>query len=184
MEIDSELGGGGNNPKQVQMTPYEKPVVEDGFVRAWGRIKSFGNKKHLGAHMVKPIENFNEFNYHLLEATYVHLSLLQKSGGGGVGGMFVDSYSMGGQVGHTAQYGGDGNDFSGNLNWKGMPVPAQKVCNYLKNADSSNEGMHLNTIAQGTGLTVREVLEATDQCVAAGHIYTTIDDEHWALLEF
>ncbi|RWA13511.1 hypothetical protein EKO27_g1617, partial [Xylaria grammica] len=46
---------------------------EEDYVRVWGRLKSFSNKRHIGAHVIKPVREFNEVNYHLLEATYVHL---------------------------------------------------------------------------------------------------------------
>ncbi|KAK8080684.1 replication factor A2 [Apiospora hydei] len=45
----------------------------DSYVRVWGRLKSFNNKRHVGAHVIKPVADYNEVQYHLLEATYCHL---------------------------------------------------------------------------------------------------------------
>src|SRR5690242_10964131 len=54
-------------------TSHKAPIVENSYVRAWGRLKAFNQKRHLGAHFIRPIQNMNEVNYHLLEATLVHL---------------------------------------------------------------------------------------------------------------
>lgn len=60
---DDGMGGGEKKDK----------VVEQGYVRVWGRLKAFNNKRHVGANIIRPIHDFNEIQYHLLEATVVHL---------------------------------------------------------------------------------------------------------------
>src|SRR3954470_17340678 len=48
-------------------------LVENAYCRVWGRLKAFNNKRHVGAHVIRPVTDYNEINYHLLEATVVHL---------------------------------------------------------------------------------------------------------------
>ncbi|KAL1846406.1 hypothetical protein VTK73DRAFT_290 [Phialemonium thermophilum] len=154
----------------------------DQYVRVWGRLKTFNNKKHLGAHFIRAVDDFNEVSYHLLEATYVHLQLTgaggqghpQQQGAAGVNGgtdsMFVDDYGAGG-----------GGAASTNLSH--CSRNAQTMYNFLMNAPGGAEGVHLNVVSSGTGLSVRDVIAAADELLSNGLVYTTVDDETWAILE-
>uniref|UniRef100_L2G2L3 Putative replication factor-a protein n=1 Tax=Colletotrichum fructicola (strain Nara gc5) TaxID=1213859 RepID=L2G2L3_COLFN len=110
----------------------------EGHVRVWGRIKSFNGKRHVGAHFIRPVTDFNEVNYHLLESTYL----------------------------------------------RGCSVAAQKMFNFINNAPGGNEGVHINQISTGAGLSIRDVMGAADELLGQGLIYTTIDDETWAILDY
>jgi replication factor A2 len=43
------------------------------YVRVIGSLKSFNNKRSVNAQVLRKVEDFNEIQYHLLEAVYVHL---------------------------------------------------------------------------------------------------------------
>ncbi|KAI1386419.1 replication protein A, subunit RPA32 [Hypoxylon trugodes] len=147
---------------------------EEQYVRVWGRLKSFGNKRHVGAHVIKPVTDFNEVNYHLLEATYVHLFFTRggvATGGGGGGG-----------DGNAAE---DDSMFVENNDaafLRGASARAKKMYNYL-NQSKSNEGTNLHVIAKDTGMTVQDVMAAAEELLGNGKIYTTLDDETFAILE-
>lgn len=149
----------------------------DSYVRVWGRLKSFSNKRHVGAHVIRPVADFNEVNYHLLEAAYVHLyftkgPLGQDGAGGAANGgdsMFVDGGNYGG-----AQM---PNKLSG------CGPTAKKMFNFMSGNPGGNEGIHLNMISSSTGMSVRDVLSSADELLGHGLIYTTVDDETWAILE-
>lgn len=49
-----------------------KPV-ENEWVRVWGRLKAFNNRRHVGVEVIRPIRDKMDITYHLMEATYVHL---------------------------------------------------------------------------------------------------------------
>ncbi|KAI0387859.1 replication protein A, subunit RPA32 [Hypomontagnella monticulosa] len=145
---------------------------EEQYVRVWGRLKSFGNKRHVGAHVIKPVTDFNEVNYHLLEATYVHLFFTR-------GGM---------EAVHT---GGDGNAAEDDSMFvenndaaflKSASFHAKKMYQYL-NQSKSNEGVNMHVIAKDTGMTIQEVMTAAEELLGSGKVYTTLDDETFALLE-
>ncbi|KAK3323506.1 replication factor-A protein [Cercophora scortea] len=160
----------------------------DTYVRVWGRLKNFNGKKHIGAHFIRAIDDGNEVSYHLLEAAYVHLYFTKgaaAAGGGGnaAGGgdsMFVDGggYTAGGNGGAVPGGG------AGNARLAKCSRNAQSMFNYLNNSPEGNEGMHLNTIATNTGMSVRDVLGAADELLGSGLVYTTIDDETWAILDY
>jgi hypothetical protein len=133
---------------------------------------------------MRPVTEFNEVNYHLLEATYVHLYYTKGPLGGGKGAngagggdsMFVDGYGGGVKM----EAGGDAN--SGKL--QGCGPQARKMFNFISNSPGGNEGVHMNVISSGTGMSVRDVLGAADELLGQGLVYTTIDDETWAILEY
>ncbi|KAG8422894.1 Replication factor A protein 2 [Metarhizium acridum] len=156
----------------------------DSYVRVWGRLKSFSNKRHVGAHVIRPVTDFNEVNYHLLEATYVHLYLtrgpLGQDGAANGGGesMFVGG---GGGYGGNANGGGGSGQMLSKVS--GCSAAAKKMFNFMNGAPGMNEGVHLNVISSSTGLSVRDVLAASDELLGHGLIYTTVDDETWAILE-
>lgn len=159
----------------------------DQYVRVWGRLKSFNQKRHVGAHFIRAVDDFNEVNYHALEATYVHLYYTKGplggegggqqnnngSGGDGIAGagdsMFVDSYGGGSET--NAKLGACG-------------PGAKKMFTFLSNAPGGNEGVHLNLITSGTAMSTRDVLGAADELLSQGLVYTTVDDETWAILDY
>ncbi|KAI8286336.1 hypothetical protein K4K60_000464 [Colletotrichum sp. SAR11_57] len=163
----------------------------EGHVRVWGRIKSFNGKRHVGAHFIRPVTDFNEVNYHLLESTYVHLYFTKgplgangaANGAGGGDGMFVDGNDNYGNDGGAGGAGaGGGSAHAGKL--RGCSVAAQKMFNFINNAPGGNEGVHINQISTGAGLSIRDVMGAADELLGQGLIYTTIDDETWAILDY
>ncbi|KAI9052867.1 hypothetical protein LZ554_003139 [Drepanopeziza brunnea f. sp. 'monogermtubi'] len=153
---------------------------EGEYLRVWGRLKAFNNKRHVGAHMIRPVKDFNEVSYHLLEATAVHLYFTRgppevngvKSEGGN--GMFVDS-----NAGANGATGGQTKKLPPK-----MTSIAKRVYEVLKNSPQNNEGMHVHLIASQLGVNSNEVFKAGDELLGEGAIYTTVDDETWAVLEY
>jgi replication factor A2 len=129
------------------------------------------------------VTDFNEISYHLLEATATHLYFTRGppgSLGGGIkaeGGdsMFVDSYGSGGPAAGAVS----GRKISSKIGATG-----RKVFELLQSAPQNNEGLHVHNIAQQLGIGVNDVFKAGDELLGEGMIYTTIDDETWAVLEY
>ncbi|KAK4454301.1 replication factor A protein 2 [Podospora aff. communis PSN243] len=170
--LDAERADGGANAT----------FQPDTYVRVFGRLTQFNSKKHVGAHFIRQIEDFNEVSYHLLDATYVHLYLTKGASGGGAGaggdaggdGMFVD-----GGNGAARPAGG-----VHNARLKQCSRNAQTVFNYMQRLAAGDEGANVQAIAQGTGLAARDVIAAADDLLGQGLIYTTLDDETWAVLDY
>jgi replication factor A2 len=143
-----------------------KPV-ELGYARAWGKLKVLNNKRHLGATVIRPISDYNEISYHLLESTYVHLynsrgppETLQKTNDAGGGHQGV-----------------------ANVDLSGMSANSRAVYMAIRKTPQTNEGLHATDIAQRTGMELNEVLKAGDELLSLGSIYTTVDDTTWAVLD-
>jgi replication factor A2 len=158
-----------------------KPGPQEGeYLRVWGRLKAFNNKRHIGAHIIRPITDYNELSYHFLEATAVHLYFTRGPPGGAGGvkaeggdGMFVDGYG-GGPVNGPPTV---------KISSKIGPV-ARRVFDLLQSAPQNNEGLHVHNIAQQLSIGVNDVFKAGDELLGEGMIYTTVDDETWAVLEY
>jgi len=65
-----------------------------------------------------------------------------------------------------------------------ITASARKVYNLLRDEPQTNEGLHVRNIAQKLGVEVNNVFKAGDELLQDGLIYTTVDDETWAVLEY
>lgn len=164
-----------NNPDDPA---NQKPKLADQvYARVYGRLKAFNNRRHVGANIIRPIQDYNEIQYHLLEATAVHLhfsrgppeSAQAKGGANGMNG----GYQQAQQNGH-----GGGSNIP-----PGTSRVARQVLECLSGTPQTNEGLHVQDIATRTGLEIGEVIKAGDELQGNGLIYTTVDDMTWALLE-
>jgi replication factor A2 len=60
----------------------------------------------------------------------------------------------------------------------------RKVYDLLQSEPQNNEGLHVHNIANKLGVPANEVFKAGDELLGEGLIYTTVDDETWAVLEY
>ncbi|KAJ4361612.1 Replication factor A protein 2 [Ascochyta clinopodiicola] len=158
-----------------QNNPTKAKLVEGAYCRAWGKLKSFNDRRSVGAQIIRPIEDMNEVSYHLLEATSIHLFFTRGPPGGANAGAGAANTNGGAVQQGAGAYGAY--DLSGY-----NPV-ARKVFSFLRETPQSNEGIHQHEIAAGLGLESADVLRAGDDLLAGGLIYTTVDDHTWAVLE-
>lgn len=166
----------------------EPKFAPDQYVRVWGRLKTFNGRKHLGANFIRSIEDVNEVNYHMVEATYVHLFFTKGlpaggNGGGGAGGgagadaggagggdsMFVDGYNGGG--GTEAKVA------------KCSPS-ARKMWHSMMHSSPADEGHTIGQIMSDTNMSLRDVAAAAEELLNEGLIYTTVNDQTWSILEY
>lgn len=162
----------------------ERPTPKEGeYIHVWGRLKDFNGKRHIGSHVIRPVTDFNEISYHLLEATAVHLYFtrgppesLDQNGNIKTEGMFVnDEYGGGATNGNVS----GGRVLSAKISGNG-----RKVFNLLNSTPQNNEGINVHVIAQELQMPVNDVFKAGDELLQDGLIYTTVDDETWAILEY
>lgn len=156
-----------------------KYVPKEGdYVHVYGKLKEFNNKRHVAPQAIRLITDYNEINHHLLHATAVHLyftrGAIGKSNGAvkaeGGDNLFVDSN-------------GTSNAAGGRRLPAGLSPMARKVYEFLEHAPQNNEGLHVHDIARQLNVPANEVFQSGDELILQGLIYTTIDDETWAVLE-
>ncbi|KAF2131411.1 replication protein A, subunit RPA32 [Dothidotthia symphoricarpi CBS 119687] len=158
--------------------PAKPKLVEGAYCRAWGKLKSFSEKRSVSAQIIRPVEDMNEVSYHLLEATATHLFFTRGPPGGANTGAGAATTSAGaGQ--QQAAVGGN----YGGYDLAGYNQVAKRVFQYLREAPQSNEGLNQMEIAAKLGIESADVARAGDDLLAGGLIYTTVDDQTWAILE-
>ncbi|KAF2276265.1 replication protein A, subunit RPA32, partial [Westerdykella ornata] len=159
----------------AEQNPLKARLVEGSYCRVFGKLKSFHDKKHVGAAIIRPVEDYNEVSYHLLEATVVHLYYTRgplagaTSGGQVTGGAQQPEQTAGGSYGPP--------------NLAQASPTARRVYKYLSESPQTNEGLHANVIAANLGVDMAVVARAGDELLQLGVIYTTVDDLTWAVLE-
>ncbi|KAL6708506.1 Replication factor A protein 2 [Coniothyrium glycines] len=158
-----------------QTNPTKARLVEGAYCRAWGKLKSFGERRSVGAQIIRPVEDLNEVNYHLLEATAVHLYFTRGPPGAANAGPATTN--GGGQ-----QAAGTGGQFG---SWDLSPynAAARRVFQFLRESPQTNEGLHQQDIAAKLKMDTADVARAGDDLLGGGLIYTTVDDQTWAILE-
>jgi len=149
----------------------------NGYVRVFGRIRIF-NKLHVNAHLIRPLIDLNEVHYHLLEATAVHLYFTRGPPPNAQGATRGQKTGIAG-----AQ------QTSANTTISGRTLPplsplALKLYQTLSDTPQSNEGLHVQLLAARMSLPVAEVYKASEELLSNGLIFTTVDDNTWAILEF
>ncbi|KIW64718.1 hypothetical protein PV04_09633 [Phialophora macrospora] len=154
-------------------------LVEDGYCRVWGRLKAFNNKRHVGAHIIRPITDYNEIHYHLLEATAVHLFFTRGPPPNQNGTNQANGH---GNAQHTAGHAA-GSAQAPDAHLSHISPLGRRVLATLKNTPQSNEGLHVQMIASQLGVSTNDVYKGAEELVAAGVIFTTVDDHTWAVLD-
>jgi replication factor A2 len=168
----------------MELEDSSKPkLVEDGYCRVWGRLKAFNNKRHVGAHIIRPITDYNEIHYHFLEATAVHLFFTRgppptSQNGSNQPNGHGNANAQHHTAGHAA-----GSAQAADAHLSHISPLGRRILATLKNTPQSNEGLHVQMIASHMGVSTNEVYKGTEELVAAGVIFTTVDDHTWAVLD-
>lgn len=155
----------------------------NGYARVFGSIKSFGNKRYIGAHSVRPLTNINELHTHLLEALAVHLFFTRGPPGSATA---AAAAAAGGKPGVIDSVMG-GADDSGAGQSKvvaSMSPTAKKIYTLLKNEPQGTEGIHMQIISSRLNVPASEVAKAGEELLNAGVIFSTTDEQTWAYLEY
>ncbi|EPE06127.1 replication factor-a protein [Ophiostoma piceae UAMH 11346] len=142
----------------------------DQFVRVYGRIKTFNQKRSIQSAVLRPIEDFNEVNYHILECAYHHLTLTRGSAGDGSGA---------GANGADGNQDADGGMF---VQQNKLTPNGQKVYNFLRNAPTGFEGLNINVIANEQRLSMDDTMAALNELLYMGWVYNTTDESTFALV--
>ena len=166
MQVDTE----GTDPKKA-----EKNLKEGVHARVFGKIEQYGNKRHVGARAVRAVNDYNEIQTHLLEAAVVHLQMTRGPPGGEKPGI---ASGGGGMQGVEMNGGGYGKTLP-----SGISNAARRVYTCLTTSNQTNEGLHMQDIAGRLAMDVGEVAKAGDELMNNGLVYTTVDEQTWAILD-
>lgn len=143
------------------------------YVRVTGQLKSFNNKRHIGVHHILKVTDHNEVIFHLLEATSIHLFNTRGPPDGAKAAHSVSRNDTMDEIIQGTTSNGNSNPALDHLE------PFQKqIMQLVHNAPPTNEGLHVQTIAQSLQMPIAKVMGAVEQLTTDGLLYTTIDDDH------
>ena len=174
--IDSDNQGGMGEGGSTGKTNKEL-LVTDSWARVWGRLKAFNNKRHVGAHIIRPLVDKNEISHHLLSATYVHLYFTRGP---------PDQLASAAQNSDASYPSLPSHQQNVDPNAKLLPSmtpTARRVYEGLRTSPQNNEGLHVQNIAAALGLGIGEVMKVGDELLGYGLMYTTVDDNTWAVMD-
>lgn len=159
----------------MQTNSTKQKLVEGAYCRAWGKLKSFHDRRHVNATIIRPVDDMNEISYHMLESTAVHLYYTRGPPGGTGNSNTGGAAPANGAMQHQQT--------GRNAEVAALGSVAQKVYRFIQQQPQDDQGFHQQVIASQLGLDTADVARAGDQLVESGLIYTTVDDMTWALLE-
>ncbi|BFZ16769.1 hypothetical protein BsWGS_19808 [Bradybaena similaris] len=149
--------------EQAQNATSAFPVNK--YVRVNGQIRAFGGKRSINAHKITPVTNMNELSCHILEVIYANASSQQQ------------------QVSTSAGY--SGGDKKGVVAMEtGNQIPGlstlQAQVQMIIRSDRSEGGCSLDEICrQLRTVAPKAIRDALEFLSTEGHIYSTIDEEHF-----
>lgn len=122
------------------------------------------------AFKIIPLEDMNEFTAHILEVVNSHLMLSKANSQASVGRPSMSNPGM-----------GEPGNFSGNnfMPANGLTVVQNQVLNLIK-ACPRPEGLNFQDLrSQLQHMPVASIKQAVDFLCNEGHIYSTVDDDHF-----
>lgn len=142
----------------------------NGYVKVIGHVRSFNDVRNVIAFSVEPVTNHNAITCHMLDVVAAQLML--KKGGAmlsnGGGGTF--------NAGNAVVPAGD------NLTM-GLTLQQQQVFNALKGS-VSDIGMSFSELAGSLQMSMGQIKAAVEFLSNEGHIYSTVDDDHFKLTDY
>ncbi|XP_007120404.1 replication protein A 32 kDa subunit isoform X3 [Physeter macrocephalus] len=145
-------------------------VPPETYVKVAGHLRSFQNKKSLVAFKIMPLEDMNEFTTHILEVVNAHMMLSKSNSQPSAGRAPISNPGM-----------GEAGNFGGNsfMPANGLNMAQNQVLNLIK-ACPRPEGLNFQDLKnQLQHMTVASIKQAVDFLSNEGHIYSTVDDDHF-----
>nr|XP_058892714.1 replication protein A 32 kDa subunit isoform X3 [Kogia breviceps] len=145
-------------------------VPPETYVKVAGHLRSFQNKKSLVAFKIMPLEDMNEFTTHILEVVNAHMMLSKSNSQPSAGRAPISNPGM-----------GEAGNFGGNIFMpaNGLNMAQNQVLNLIK-ACPRPEGLNFQDLKnQLQHMTVASIKQAVDFLSNEGHIYSTVDDDHF-----
>ncbi|XP_071807200.1 replication protein A 32 kDa subunit-B-like isoform X2 [Asterias amurensis] len=157
-----------NAEEQVQ----PNVLGENTYVKVIGNIRTFGGKRSIAPFKIKPITDMNDLTLHMLETVHTHMLLTKRkhSASGDFGGSMMTPAKGG--MGSTSGYVSAAP--SNGLN------DTQSQVHKLITECNDDQGVSVNYLASSMKRVSQDkIREALEFLSNEGHIYSTIDDDHY-----
>mmetsp|Transcript_13224 Transcript_13224/g.25147 ORF Transcript_13224/g.25147 Transcript_13224/m.25147 type:complete len:303 (+) Transcript_13224:82-990(+) len=185
---DQENEGGAAGSVEDPHGPSARSEWTKGtYVKIFGHLRVFQGKKHIVAFTIRTIQDKNELTFHVLNCIYTHLYITKKEQGSvqvmGQGQKRVMGPMSGaGNQQWPAPQANAGQDYGGGA-MGGMSPCVKAAFDAFHAHDVLNQdtGLSFDALRQRLGTRFREdqLRQAVNDLQNDGHIYTTIDDNHF-----
>jgi replication factor A2 len=146
--------------------PTQIQFMENQYIKVFGIIKSLQGEKIVQAFRILPIKELNEVTHHILECMNASVHYHTKGG---------EDMQMNNGSENTNQNQNNGNS--------GLDSLHSQLSSLIKNCNSS-QGMHIKEICGYLKSFSEEKIRDTLEFLSTeGHVYSTIDDEHFKSTE-
>jgi len=136
------------------------------YVRVNGLIRAFGGKRSVNAHKITPVTDMNEMSCHIVDVIYANASNSKQHQAaavpahGGADKRGAVSMETGGQIAGLS--------------------PLQSQVQIIIRSDQSEGGCSIDDICQQLrSVAPKAIRDAIEFLSSEGHIYSTIDEEHY-----
>lgn len=144
------------------------------YIRVVGTLKTFSGERQINAVHTRLVVDPMEIYYHLIEAQLVHLHYTRRAN------IASGAVSAGAPAASAYQAGGKGQQSK----FANFPPLQRRILEVLEQLMPQHEqGVHVTTIANGLNVqaSIDEIGATMEKLAEEGHIYATMDDEHFAI---
>ncbi|KAA1471099.1 replication protein A, subunit RPA32 [Dentipellis sp. KUC8613] len=149
-------------------------IVENSYVRATGNLKTFGNKRYINALNIRPVKDWHEIFFHLVEAMGITL-IFERGPPSGPGQHHGNQDMQSATSAYTAQ-----SHSSAALNqYAHLPPLQRRIVEFILQQPPNPEGFHIVAISRAVGGDAEGISDALEKLMDEGHVFSTIDEEHY-----
>lgn len=148
----------------LESTSDEKPagVIENTYVQVSGTKRNQNGKNVLFIYNIVPVTDLSQITHHYLQVIHIQLKSEERK--------------------QTASVGFGEGDMSNTTVHSGMTPQQSKVYNVIKQA-KSEAGMNKSEILTLVKMLEADVDKAVEFLITEGHVYCTIDDDHFRVTD-
>uniref|UniRef100_A0A7S0WS52 Replication protein A C-terminal domain-containing protein n=1 Tax=Pyramimonas obovata TaxID=1411642 RepID=A0A7S0WS52_9CHLO len=154
------------------------------YVRVYGNLRTFQNQRNIVAFQIRPVVDFNEVTFHLLEAIFVHTKRTKAMGmGAGAPTTPNVKFNPNAPANYQTPVPAYNGNSGANNNSNGMEACQDKVMRAFETpqAATNEAGLSVDSLVQelGSMFSKEQIRTAVETLVNDGHLYSTIDDNHY-----
>jgi len=160
------------------MLGLKQSLQEGIYVRIVGQLRAYEGEHNITGFSIRPVTDMNEITYHLLDACHTHLYNTRGPPQEGVNKPVQQRQAFNAPA--PSSMGGGPFAAPSNPITSGGSVNDRVLAAFTDLQATSDQGTNVEVVAQRLNLNLHEVRKAVDALALDGHLYSTIDEDHYA----
>ncbi|XP_072045909.1 replication protein A 32 kDa subunit-B-like [Amphiura filiformis] len=162
-----------DNDETAPQDEQPQSFRENSYIKVVGNIRTFGGKRSIGPFKIMPVTDMNELTVHMLEVVHSHM-LLTKMATQGAG-----TFGGGQQQFTTPMKGGPGMANTPMQPTNGLNNVQRQVQQLIVSCQDE-QGISMNELQSNLkGIQREAIRNAVEFLSNEGHIYSTVDEDHF-----